>query len=768
MIHDSYAARIGAELAIAPRMIEATGKLLAEGATVPFIARYRKEATGGLDEVQIEAIRDRLKQLAELDARRQSILQSLEEQKVLTDALRTAVQAADTMTRLEDLYAPYRPKRKTRASVARERGLEPLAQALLAQDSPDPAALAAAFVAPEKEVANADAALAGARDIIAEQVSDDADTRAAVRAIFEKEGVLRSEVVPGKETEGAKYRDYFDWSEPLNRIPSHRLLAIRRGSQELVLMFSIRPPEESALRELERRWLKPAAPAAATAQVRMALEDGYKRLLAPNLETEMRVVSKRKADQEAIEVFAENVRELLLASPLGQRRVLAVDPGFRTGCKVVVLDAQGQLMHDTVIYPGQSRAREVEAAETVLALAARFEVEVLAVGNGTGGRETEAFLRALPFPAQLPIISVNEAGASVYSASEVARKEFPDKDLTVRGAVSIGRRLMDPLAELVKIDPKSIGVGQYQHDVDQRKLKERLDDVVVSCVNRVGVEINTASEELLSYVSGLNKRIAASIVERRRTRGPFRSRAELMDVDGLGPKAFEQAAGFLRIRDGLHPLDASAVHPEAYPVVERMAADLGLSVTDLLRDAGARRKIVLERYVSDTIGLPTLKDIMAELEKPGRDPRPAFQAFSFAEGVHKPEDLKVGQKLPGIVTNVAAFGAFVDIGVHQDGLVHVSQLADRFVSNPAEVVKVGQQVEVTVVEVDLERKRIGLSMKQKPDFPGQAKTERTRPGGGRGGRGERGRGGDARGNGQRKGGGTSLNDNWFDRALKRN
>jgi protein Tex len=757
--------KVCAELGLQPRQVQATSQLLAEGATVPFIARYRKEVTGSLDEVQIEAVRDRMKQLAELEARREAVLKSLAEQNVLSDALRSAVIAAETLTRLEDLYAPYRPKRKTRASVARERGLEPLAAYLLAEQNGDPLPLAATLVSTEREVPDVAAALAGARDILAEDFSDHADCRAELRTLFEREGVLRSEVIPGKEEEGAKFRDYFDWQEPVRGVPSHRLLAIRRGSQEGFLFFSIRPPEEPAIALMRRRFVTGHGPCAE--QVVLAVEDSYKRLLAAALETEIRLSSKKKADAEAIDVFAANVRELLLASPLGQRRMLAVDPGFRTGCKTVVLDAQGKLLFDTVIYPGMGGRRDDEARTVVHELVRRFELEVIVIGNGTGSRETEAFVRACDVPKSVPVLVVSEAGASVYSASEIARTEFPDKDLTVRGAVSIGRRTMDPLAELVKIDPKSIGVGQYQHDVDQRKLKERLDDVVVSCVNGVGVELNTASEQLLSYVSGLNRRVAANIVARRERDGPFRCRRELLDIEGLGPKAFEQAAGFLRIRGAPHPLDASAVHPERYNLVERMARDHGMALEDMIGKPGLDRRIRLEDYISDTVGMPTLKDIVSELEKPGRDPRPAFQAFQFNESVHRPEDLKTGMKLPGIVTNVAAFGAFVDVGVHQDGLVHVSQLSDRFVSNAADIVKVGQQVEVTVVEVDLARKRIGLSMKSKPDYPGQSRSDAP-AGAARGRSGPRpaGTGGD-RGRGGPPRAGDTLNNNWFEAALQK-
>ncbi|HEU5069134.1 MAG TPA: Tex family protein [Verrucomicrobiae bacterium] len=715
-MNEAHIQKIAGELQVQPRQVAATARLFAEGATVPFIARYRKEATGSLDEVAITSIRERLLALAELDQRRTTILKSLEERNLLTPELQAAVAGADSVTALEDIYQPYRPKRRTRATIAKEQGLEPLADLLFAQaPALDPEHEAQAYVNAEKGVATAEVALAGARDILAERISDDAQARAKLRELFWNQAVVRSKVVPDQLEAAAKFKDYFDWSEALAKIPSHRLLAIRRGETEGFLMMRITPPEEAVLPLLEPLFVRGRSPAAE--QVRLAVEDGYKRLLGPAIEVEMRLESKKRADAEAIRVFAENLRELLLAPPLGRRNVLAIDPGFRTGCKVVCLDRQGKLLHHEVIYPTAASAGEVrEAAEVVLRLVRQYQLEAVAIGNGTASRETETFVRALKLPANIPIVMVNESGASIYSASEVAREEFPTHDVTVRGAVSIGRRLMDPLAELVKLDPKSIGVGQYQHDVDQAALKRSLDDVVMSCVNGVGVELNTASKQLLGYVSGLGPVLAANIVSHRNENGPFKSRAELKQVPRLGPKAFEQAAGFLRIRDGEHPLDASAVHPESYAIVDRMAQDLNCSVGDLLRDAALRQKIKPERYVSETVGLPTLNDILAELAKPGRDPRQQFEVFSFQSGIEKMEDLKPGMKLPGIVTNVTAFGAFVDIGVHQDGLVHVSQLADRFVKDPAEVVKVHQKVMVTVMEVDLPRKRIGLSMKAAPQI----------------------------------------------------
>ncbi len=741
-LNAAHVLRITQELgpAVKVAQVAATAELLKGGATVPFIARYRKEVTGELDEVQITTIRDRLEQLAAVDDRRASILASLKERNLLTAALAQQLEAADTLTRLEDIYLPYRPKKRTRATIAREKGLEPLAELIWAQDPATTAevlqAAATAFAGksylPEdgkntaQSIASADEALAGARDILAERVSDDATAREKLRVLYRNSAVVSSKVLHGKadSPDAAKFKDYFDWTEPLAKCPSHRLLAMRRGEKELFVYMRITLPDETlALAELERLFIKseisnlkseiPAGSKACGKELRLVIADAFKRLLGPVMETEMRIESKKQADRAAIKVFADNVRELLLASPLGRKNVMAIDPGFRSGCKTVLLDRQGKLLHNDVIYP---EMRTAEAKDKLLAYAARFGVEAIAIGNGTAGRETEAFVRAVGLPASIPVVMVNESGASIYSASDVAREEFPDHDLTVRGAVSIGRRLMDPLAELVKLDPKSIGVGQYQHDVDATALQRALDDTVVSSVNGVGVELNTASKQLLAYVSGLNTRTAAAIVERRNEEGPFKSRAELLEVTGLGPKAFEQAAGFLRIRDAAHPLDASAVHPERYALVGKMAADLGCTVPDLLRDGELRARINLENYVTDTVGLPTLRDILAELAKPGRDPRARFEVFAFEASVNKPEDLKPGMKLPGIVTNVTAFGAFVDIGVHQDGLVHVSQLADTFVKDPATVVKPGQKVRVTVTDVDLPRQRIALSLRSNPQL----------------------------------------------------
>jgi uncharacterized protein len=701
---------IAKELNLAPQQVQATAALFEADATVPFIARYRKEMTGSLDEVAITAIRDRLAQLTELDRRRETILNSITDQGKLTDELKEKILAADSLTVLEDLYLPYKPKRRTRATIAKEKGLEPLAQRIWEQQECDPSAEAAAYVDPEKQLPSVDEVLAGARDIMAEWVSEDQQARARLRELLLEKGTFQSEVIPGKEAEGAKFSDYFAWEEPVATAPSHRILAMRRGEHEEILTFRVLVSEFDALHLLEALFVKSTT--AASKQVKLAVQDSFKRLLGPSIETEVRLITKKRADEAAISVFADNLRQLLLAAPLGQKNVLAIDPGFRTGCKVVCLDRQGKLLLHTTIFPHQSEREASEAGKTVRTLCEKFAIEAIAVGNGTAGRETEAFVRKLDLSRSIPIVMVNESGASIYSASEVAREEFPDHDVTVRGSVSIGRRLMDPLAELVKIDPKSIGVGQYQHDVDQSALKSRLDDVVMSCVNSVGVEVNTASQQLLTYVSGLGPQLARHIVEYRNANGPFPSRAKLLKVPRLGPKAFEQAAGFLRIRDAKNPLDASAVHPERYGLVETIAKDVGCTVADLLRDERQRMKIEPKKYLSDQVGLPTLNDILSELAKPGRDPRQQFEVIKFADGVEKIEDVKPGMKLPGIVTNVTAFGAFVDIGVHQDGLVHVSQLADRFVKNPGDVVKVQQKVTVTVLDVDLARKRISLSMRE--------------------------------------------------------
>jgi uncharacterized protein len=687
--------------------VQATVDLLAAGATIPFIARYRKEATDSLDEVAITAIRDQLHSLTEIARRRKAIIESMERQEARTEALRQQLEAATTMVRLEDIYLPFRPKRRTRGMIAREQGLAPLAEALLLQQAAP--VDARPFIVPENSVASEDEALAGARDIIAETISEDAASRDGLRRLFRDRAVISSKVVKKHQDQGAKFRDYFEWQEPAAKAPGHRLLAMFRGDNEKVLALTVRPPEEMALHYLAGRHLR-SSPAAE--QVRLALDDGYRRLLAPSLENELRRELKIRADREAIAVFTANLRELLLAPPLGQKRVLALDPGFRTGAKLVCLDGQGRLLHAATIYPLLGAKQADEAGRIITGLVSEYGIEAIAIGNGTAGRETEEFVRRLDLAADLIITLVNEDGASVYSASDTARREFPDHDITVRGAVSIGRRLQDPLAELVKIEPKAIGVGQYQHDVDQAELQQALDETVISCVNAVGVELNTASLELLTAVSGLGPTLAGNIIAYRDANGPFAGLAELRRVPRLGPKAFEQCAGFLRIRGAANPLDASAVHPERYGLIARMATDAGRTVEQLMASAAARDNLVLDRYLAPEIGMPTLRDIVAELAKPGRDPRTAFVQFHFAPGIHRLEDLRPDMVLPAIITNVTRFGAFADIGVHQDGLIHVSQLADRFVKDPAEVVKVRQQVEVRVLEVDCERKRISLSMKR--------------------------------------------------------
>jgi uncharacterized protein len=707
-----HIASISAEFNIATKQINAVADLLAQGGTVPFIARYRKEATGSLDEVAITAIRDRLHQLEELDGRKAAVLKSLEANGHLTDELKEQVSAAPTLAVLEDIYLPFRPKRRTKATVAREKGLEPLAREILEQKGRDPVQLATAYVDPQKGVESVEAALEGARHIVAEIINEDPRARDRMRELYLRKGIIRSKVATDKETEGAKYRDYFDWNEPAATAPSHRILAMRRGEKEDLLNLAMAPPEADALALLEDLFANGDGPDAA--QVRLALNDGYRRLLSRAMETELRLVTKQRADEQAIRIFASNLRQLLLSPPLSASRVMGIDPGFRTGCKIVCLDRQGKLLQHETVYPHLNERQDRQAAEKIAELCRRFSIEAVAIGNGTAGRETEAFVRKIDTLQAIPILLVNESGASIYSASEAARREFPDLDLTVRGSVSIARRLMDPLSELVKIDPKSIGVGQYQHDVDQSDLKKALDDVVVSCVNAVGVDVNRASVELLTYVSGLGPQLAANIVAVRNEKGPFTSRTELKNVPRLGPKAFEQSAGFLRIQRGANPLDASAVHPESYAVVDAMARDQDCSVSELMQDATRRKKIDITRYVNDMIGLPTLRDILAELDKPGRDPRKDFETVAFAGHVNQITDLRPGMILPGVVTNVTAFGAFVDIGVHQDGLVHISEMADAFVKDPTDVVSVQQRISVTVLAVDLERNRIALSMKTAP------------------------------------------------------
>jgi len=704
--------KVAGELNISPKQVADTAILIAEGATVPFIARYRKEVTGSLDEVAITAIRDRLQEIEELENRRTAIIKSLTERNLLTDELSAKIHTAETMSVLEDIYLPFRPKRRTRATIAREKGLEPLAENIFAQNPMDVVSEAALFVSEEKGVASTEEALAGARDIIAEWVNEDTRARGQMRDLFWNKGIIISKVLPDKMESGIKYKDYYEWEEPVALAPSHRVLAMRRGEREEFLSLTMMPSEEEAIRILKDMFVKGEGDA--PAQVSLAVTDSYKRLLSLSMETETRLSAKKKADETAIRVFADNLRQLLLAPPLGQKAVLAIDPGFRTGCKTVCLDRQGKLLHHETIFPLLSDGGRDAATKTVQILCEKFQIEAIAIGNGTAGRETESFIKSLNLSKDIVTVMVNESGASIYSASDVAREEFPDYDITVRGAVSIGRRLMDPLAELVKIEPKAIGVGQYQHDVDQDELQRALDDVVVSCVNAVGVELNTASAQLLSYVSGMGPSLAESIVGHRNENGPFNSREELKKVKRLGPKAFEQAAGFLRIRGSVNPLDTSAVHPESYAIVEKMAKDQGCSVIDLMTDESKRQKIVLAEYVTQKVGLPTLKDILAELAKPGRDPRRQFENVVFADGIDKITDLIPGMKLAGVVTNITAFGAFVDIGVHQDGLVHLSEMADRFVKTPADVVKVGQKVEVTVIGVDIPRKRISLSMKKTP------------------------------------------------------
>ncbi len=699
-----HANTVARELGLAPAQVRATVDLLDDGATVPFIARYRKEATGSLDEVALATIRDRLADLVALDKRRDSMMASLAERGLLEASLQRRLAAAGSLIELEDIYLPHRPRRRTRATIARELGLEPLALILLAQTGER--IDVTPFVDPERGVPDREAALAGARDILAETFAEDPDGRAELRRLFSRKAVLTSTVVKKKQAEAAKFSDYFDWSEALAKAPSHRVLALLRGSNEGFLRVQARPDEAEAMGLLKRRFLRGSG--FATQEVEAALGDAYARLLLPSLEREALKAAKAGADEAAIRIFVTNLRELLLAAPFRGRRLIAIDPGFRTGCKTVVLDAQGALLHDTTLFPSLGQSRREQAAAEVRDLVSRYSADAIAVGNGTAGRETQSFLEELALG--VPVIMVDESGASIYSASEVAREEFPDHDLTVRGAASIGRRLQDPLAELVKLDPQSIGVGQYQHDVDQAALRSALDDTVMSCVNAVGVDLNSASAPLLTYVAGVGPVLARNIVAWREENGAFKGRRDVLKVPRLGAKAFEQAAGFLRVPDGAHPLDASGVHPERYALVERMARDQGCSVADLLSDADRRGRIDPDRYVGDGVGRPTLDDILDELARPGRDPRGAFEVFAFAD-VHSLADLKPGMVLPGIVTNVTAFGAFVDIGVHQDGLVHVSQLADRFVKDPHEVVRVRQTVRVRVLQVDEARKRIGLSMK---------------------------------------------------------
>ena len=694
-------------LQIPEGQVERTIGLLNEGATIPFISRYRKEVTGGLDEVQIGAIKDQLDKLTELRKRKETILATIEEQGKLTPELRKRIEESWDSTEIEDLYLPYKPKRVTKAEIARRKGLEPLAKIVMMQNENNLSARIKSFI--KGEVKNAEEALQGARDIIAEWINENESARNTVRNSFAHTAMITSKVIKGKEEEGAKYRDYFDFSEPLHRASSHRLLALRRGEAEGILRVSISPDAESCLDRLNRRFVKGRGEV--SEQVATAVDDSFKRLLKPSIETEFSNQSKAKADEEAIRVFAENLRQLLLAPPLGQKRVLGVDPGYRTGCKLVCLDAQGNLLHNEAIFPHPPQNEKGKAATKVAQLVATYAIDAIAIGNGTASRETEQFITNIRYDRKVQVFVVSENGASIYSASKIAREEFPEYDVTVRGAVSIGRRLMDPLAELVKIDPKSIGVGQYQHDVEQNALKKSLDQTVESCVNLVGVNVNTASKHLLTYISGLGPTLAQNIVNYRAEHGPFTSRKELMKVPRMGEKAFEQSAGFLRIPDGKNPLDNSAVHPESYPIVERMAKDLKCSVADLITDKALKKKLKLTDYLTDKVGMPTLLDIMEELDKPGRDPRQTIQVFAFDPTVKTIEDLKEGQVLPGIVTNITNFGCFVDVGIKENGLVHISELADRFVSDPTQVVSIHQHVKVKVLSVDLSRKRVQLSMK---------------------------------------------------------
>lgn len=710
MIESKLHLQIANLLNLNTKDVTATIDLIDEGATVPFISRYRKEATGSLDEVQVSKIRDELERLRQLENRREFILKSIDSQNKLSDELKKLIFEAETLSKLEDLYLPYKPKRRTKATIAKEKGLDSLAHFILEQKNNFIFEEAEKFISIEKGVHSVIEALEGARDIIAEIISENALVRESIRDLFKKTANIKSKVIKGKEDVGEKFNDYFEWEEKLMSCPSHRLLAMRRGEKEDVLILDLVVDNDEALSLIEKKIITTRGEAAN--QLKESIIDGYKRLLNPSIEAEMRLHTKQIAEEKSILVFADNLRELLLASPLGEKAILGIDPGFRSGCKLVALNKQGKLLQEAVIYPHEPQKQKNEAELIVLAFCQKHQIEAIAIGNGTASRETEQFIRNIDIlPKEISVIVVSEAGASVYSASDVAREEFSDYDLTVRGAVSIARRLADPLAELVKIDPKAIGVGQYQHDVDQTLLKNKLDEVVGSCVNAVGVELNTASKQLLAYVSGIGPNLAQNIVDYRNENGPFKSRKELLKVPRMGEKVFELAAGFLRVRDGIHPLDKSAVHPESYYIVETMAKDVNASIIDLIENKELRSKIKPANYVTELIGLPTLKDIIIELDKPGRDPRKSFEIFSFDESVHNINDLREGMRLPGIVTNVTNFGAFVDIGVHQDGLVHISQLAENFIDDPNKVVKVGQKVWVNVSEIDVKRKRIALSMK---------------------------------------------------------
>ncbi len=706
-MNENHILKISTSLSVKDWQVKNTLQLFDEGATMPFISRYRKEATGSLDEVQIATIKDQFTKLLEIDSRRETILKSIDEQGKLTDDLKKRIEEAHTLTELEDIYLPYKPKKKTRGTKAKEKGLEPLAKIIMKQQELNIISKAEQFI--NNEVPTADDALQGARDIVAEWINENERARNSIRRLFQQESKIQSKAIKGKELEGIKFKDYFEWEEPLKRCPSHRLLAMRRGENEGFLKVAISSDEEKALEILENQFVSGVYNV--SEQVREAVKDSYKRLLSSSMETEFKNSSKDIADEEAIKVFADNLRQLLLAPPLGQKNILAIDPGYRTGCKIVCIDTQGNLLHNETIYPHQPQNEKGMAMKKIDSMVETFKIDAIAIGNGTASRETEALVKRIRFSKDVRVFIVSEDGASIYSASSVAREEFPEYDVTVRGAVSIGRRLMDPLAELVKIDPKSIGVGQYQHDVDQNKLKGKLDQVVESSVNTIGVNLNTSSKHLLTYISGLGPQLAKNIVDYRKENGAFNSRKELEKVKRMGDKAFQQAAGFLRIDKAENPLDNSAVHPESYHIVEKMASDLNCEVIDLIKTEDIRKQIKLENYVTKDVGLPTLNDIVKELAKPGRDPRQGIKVFEFAEGIHKIEDLHVGMELPGIVTNITNFGAFVDVGVKQDGLVHISQLANRFIKDPNEIVKLHQHVKVKVLEIDLARKRIQLSMK---------------------------------------------------------
>ena len=706
----SHIEKTARELNLSAEQVSNTVSLIEQGATVPFLARYRKESTGSLDEVQIMRIRDRMEQLLALDKRRESILNSIKEQDKLTSELEKQIMEAESLTELEDIYLPYKPKRKTRATIALAKGLEPLAKMIMAQQSNDVESMASRFINQEKGVGSTEDALAGARDIIAEWISENKNARSRIRNLFMRKAVIESKVIKGKEEAGNKYQTYFDWNELIMKSPSHRILAMFRGENEEFLKVKVFPPEDEALDLLEKQFVRSSN--ASAGQVNAAIKDSYKRLIQPSMETEIRALAKDKADEYAIRVFVDNVRQLLMAAPLGEKNVLAIDPGFQSGCKLVCLDRQGKLLYNETIFPHPPQNEIKHAINKILQLVNAYKIEAIAIGNGTAGRETESLFRRIRFEREVTVVMVNESGASVYSASQVAREEFPEYDVTVRGAVSIGRRLMDPLAELVKIDPKSIGVGQYQHDVNQPALEKSLDDTVMSCVNFVGVEVNTASKQLLAYVSGVGPALAQNIIDYRNKNGAFKSRAELKKVSRFGEKAFEQAAGFLRIRNSANPLDKSAVHPESYHVVEKMAKNLNCQIGELMTNEGLRKLVNLTDFVSEKTGLPTLTDIMEELAKPGRDPREKFGFFEFAKGIHSINDLEVGMVLPGIITNITAFGAFVDIGIKVNGLIHVSNMAANYVKDPNEHVKLNQKVQVRVVDIDKVRGRIQLSMKE--------------------------------------------------------